>query len=309
MVPLFVTKQRGLTKLKTNVIKRHVRDSLKSLRRNGWMSVASISAVTVTLFMVGIFLAVLFNVNHVSRQVENDVRVRVYVERKTPQAAKDKLSKQLKKIPHVQKVTYRSRNAELNSIVSGYGSEWNMFKGDDNPLNDVYILKTNNSDSTMAVTKKARKLANVASASYGGDTARKLFKVAAKVRNWGVAFTVLLLLVAVFLISNTIRITIMSRREEIAVMRLVGATNGYIRWPFLLEGAWTGLFGSLIPIIIVDMGYGAVVSHSGLSVAANGYAFFNTMPFLFWLDLLLAGIGIVIGAAGAGLSMRRYLKV
>ncbi len=302
-------KQRGPTKLKTNVIKRHVRDSLRSLRRNGWMSVASISAVTVTLFMVGIFLAVLFNVNHVSHQVENDVRVRVSVDRKTPQAAKDKLAKQLKAIPHVEKVTYRSRNAELNSIVTGYGQQWKMFRGDDNPLNDVFVLKTKSSANTIAVTKKARKLANVDSASYGGDTARKLFKVADKVRNWGIGFTVLLLLVAVFLISNTIRITIMSRREEIAVMRLVGATNSYIRWPFLLEGAWTGLFGSIIPIVIVDMGYAAVISHSGLTVASNGYAFFSTMPFLFWLDVLLAGIGIVIGAAGAGLSMRRYLRV
>lgn len=295
--------------LKTEVIKRHVSDSLKSLRRNGWMSVAAVSAVTVTLLLVGIFMAIMFNGNRISQQVENDVQVRVYVDRNVNAAKKTKLRKQLKKLKNVTKVSYRSKSAELNTIVSGYGQQWKMFKGDENPLNDVFIVETNSPSATMSISKKAAKLDNVSDASYGGKTARKLFKYVDGVRNWGFGFTVLLLLLAVFLISNTIRITILSRRDEISVMRLVGATNSYIRWPFLLEGAWTGLLGSIIPMVFVDIAYNLAYGSMNISEAANGFSLYPVMPFLAWIDLLLAVVGIVIGAVGAVVSMRRFLKI
>ncbi|WP_127848931.1 permease-like cell division protein FtsX [Lacticaseibacillus hulanensis] len=295
--------------MKTEVIKRHISDSLKSLRRNGWMSVAAVSAVTVTLLLVGIFMAILFNGNRISQQVENDVQVRVYVDRNVNQKKKDKLRKELKDLSSVTKVTYRSKSTELNTIVSGYGSQWKMFKGDENPLNDVFIVETKSPSATMRIAKKAAKLDNVSDASYGGRTARKLFKYVDGVRNWGLGFTVLLLFLAVFLISNTIRITILSRREEIGVMRLVGATNSYIRWPFLLEGAWTGLLGSIIPMVFVDIAYKVAYNAMNISEASNGFSLYPVMPFLVWIDLLLAVIGIVIGAIGSVVSMRRFLKI
>lgn len=295
--------------METEVIKRHVGDSLKSLRRNGWMSVAAVSAVTVTLLLVGIFMAILFNGNRISHQVENDVQVRVYIDRNVNKTKKAALRKKLTKMKNVTKVSYRSKSTELNTIVSGYGSQWNMFKGDENPLNDVFIVETTSPDSTMAIAKKAQKLDNVSDASYGGKTARKLFTYIDGVRNWGFGFTVLLLLLAVFLISNTIRITILSRRDEIGVMRLVGATNSYIRWPFLLEGAWTGLLGSIVPMVFVDIAYHVVHGSMDISEASNGFSLYPVMPFLLWLDLLLAVVGIVIGAVGAVVSMRRFLKI
>ncbi len=302
-------KTKGVTNLKIEVIKRHIGDSLRSLRRNGWMSVAAVSAVTVTLLLVGIFMTVLFNGNRISHQVENDVQVRVYVDRNVNKAKKETLRKELKKMKNVTKVTYRSKSAELNNIVSGYGSQWKMFKGDENPLNDVFVVETSSPKSTMAIATKAKKLNNVSDASYGGQTARKLFTYIDGIRNWGVAFTILLLFLAVFLISNTIRITILSRRDEIAVMRLVGATSGYIRWPFLLEGAWTGLLGAIIPMVFVDIAYNLAYNSINLSEASNGYSLYPVMPFLVWVNVLLAVIGIVIGAAGSVVSMRRFLKI
>lgn len=295
--------------MKTEVIKRHISDSLKSLRRNGWMTVAAVSAVTVTLLLVGLFMAVLFNGNRVSKQVENDVQVRVYVERNANAKKKDALRKDLKDLKNVTKVTYRSKSTELKTIVSGYGQQWKMFKGDENPLNDVFVVETTSPEATLAVAKKAAKLDNVADASYGGKTARKLFKYVDGVRNWGFGFTVLLLFLAVFLISNTIRITILSRRDEIGVMRLVGATNSYIRWPFLLEGAWTGLLGAILPMVFVDIAYKVAYHSMNISEASNGFSLYPVMPFLLWIDLLLAGVGIVIGAVGAVVSMRRFLKI
>ena len=247
--------------------------------------------------------------HHVSEQVENDVQVRVYIEKKTTTKQRDALKTQLEKLDNVKKVTYRSRQQELNTIVGGYGSQWKMFSGDQNPLSDVFMVKTSNPKATIKVSKQAQKLNHVVDASYGGQTAKKLFNSVDSAQKWGLGFTVLLLFVAVFLISNTIRITILSRSDEIRIMRLVGATNSYIRWPFILEGAWTGLFGAVLPIVIVDIGYAVVYRSFSLSSGSNGYSLYGTMPFLLWLDLMLAGIGIIIGALGAVISMRRFLKI
>lgn len=292
-----------------DVFMRHVKDSLKSLKRNGWMSVAAISAVTVTLFLVGIFMALLLNVNRISGQFENDVRVRVLVSQKATKKQRDDLEEKLKDTKNVTKVTYRSRNQELDHVVGAYGSQWKMFSGDSNPLNDVFLVDTKTPKQTIGVAKKVKKYAGVESATYGGDAAKKLFKAVETIQRWGLGFTLLLLFVAIFLIYNTIRITILSRRSEIGVMRLVGATNRFIRTPFLLEGAWTGLFGSLLPIVLVDLGYTVVHNSANFTMGGNGFTLYPTMPFLLWLDLLIALIGIVIGALGAVLSMRKFLRV
>ncbi|WP_225048836.1 permease-like cell division protein FtsX [Lacticaseibacillus kribbianus] len=295
--------------MKPNVFKRHVIDSLKSLRRNGWMSVAAISAVTVTLLLVGIFLTLIANVNRASSQIENDVRVRVYIQKGTTKTQQATLKKQLKAMPQVEKITFRSSKQELNTIVGTYGTQWKMFSGDQNPLTNIFLVDTKKPTQTITVAKKAEKLKHVSEASYGGNTAKKLFATVSAIQRWGIGFTILLLFVAVFLISNTIRITILSREDEIRVMRLVGATNSYIRWPFLLEGAWTGLFGSILPMLVVDFGYGLVYRNANFTVAGNGFSLFPTLPFLFWLDLSVALIGIVIGALGAVVSMRRFLRI
>lgn len=150
---------------------------------------------------------------------------------------------------------------------------------------------------------------HVYDAKYGGASAKKLFNIVDNIQKWGIAISLLLLFVAVFLISNTIRITILSRKNEISIMRLVGATNGFIRWPFILEGAWTGLFGAIIPIIIVDLGYVWLYGIISNSLASTGYSLLTPSVFLFQIDTLLILIGIVIGAIGSGISMRRFLRI
>ena len=184
-----------------------------------------------------------------------------------------------------------------------------MFSGDQNPLSDVFMVKTNNPKATIKVSKTSSKTKPCGGRKLWRPDCEKLFNSVDSSTKWGLGFTVLLLFVAVFLISNTIRITILSRSDEIRIMRLVGATNSYIRWPFILEGAWTGLFGAVLPIVIVDIGYAVVYRSFSLSSSSNGYSLYGTMPFLLWLDLMLAGIGIIIGALGAVISMRRFLKI
>ena len=295
--------------MKAVTIKRHLRESFKSLKRNGWMSIAAVSAVTVTLLLVGILLSILLNINKVATDVENDVQVRVIIDRGTTKKQEAKLKKQLQKISGVKSIEFSSKQKELKNVVSVYGNEFKLFQGDDNPLSDVYVVSATSPETTIKVAKKAKKLKHVSDAKYGGASAKKLFKVVASIQRWGVTISILLLFVAVFLISNTITITIMSRKNEIAIMRLVGATNSYIRWPFILEGAWTGLLGAILPLIVVDALYIWLYGVLSESLAGTSYSLLTPGTFLWEIDLLLAAIGIVIGAIGSGLSMSRFLKI
>ncbi|MBM6772740.1 ABC transporter permease [Ligilactobacillus agilis] len=295
--------------MKTLTLKRHLTESFKSLRRNGWMSVAAISAVTVTLLLVGVLLSVLLNINKVAHDVERDVQVRVVINRGTNKEQIKQIKADLTKIKAVKKIKFSSRKQELKNVIGVYGDDFRLFQGDSNPLYDVYIVETNSPDQTIKVAKQAKKIKNVYDARYGGVAAKKLFKAVATIQKWGLTIGVLLLFVAVFLISNTIRITILSRKDEIGIMRLVGATNSYIRWPFVLEGAWTGLLGAVIPIILVDFGYNWAYAVLSKSFEGTAYRLLTPGQFLWEIDLLLAVIGIVIGALGSGLSMSKFLKI
>lgn len=290
-------------------LNRHLAESLRNLKRNGWMTAAAIAAVTVTLLLVGVLLSILLNVNKVASDVQNDVEVRVFIDRKTTKTEQQDLKKKLAKIDGVKSISYSSRKKELSNVVGSYGKEFRLFSGDDNPLYDVYVVKTETPKDTIKVAKKADQYQNVYQAQYGGASAKKLFRLVSGVRRWGVIISILLLFVAVFLISNTIRLTILSRRNEISIMRLVGATNSYIRWPFILEGAWTGLFGSIIPLLVVDFSYGWMYKVITASLHSTNIALLLPHTFLLEIDLLLILIGIVIGALGAGLSMGRFLKL
>lgn len=295
--------------MKFRTMGRHIRDAFKSLFRNGWMSVAAISAVAMTLILVGSFIAILFNVNKLASDVENDVSVRVFIDLAADETNKESLRAQLEQIPNVDTLTYSTRDEELNKLVGSYGEEFNLFGGDDNPLHDVYILNTEVPEQTGEVAATAEELDYVSKVEYGGTTAEKLFDTIATMRTIGLAIIAGLLLIAVFLISNTIRITIFSRSTEIEIMRLVGAKNNYIRWPFLIEGAIIGLIGALIPTGILIFAYNFLFDLGSQYLMGSNFALLAPAPFIYYLGLGLMGIGVILGSIGSVLSMTRFLKV
>lgn len=295
--------------MKLKTMWKHIKDAFKSFIRNGWMSVAAVSAVAVTLLLVGSFVALLMNVNKLASDVENDVSVRVYIDLAANEEQQTQLGEQLEELSEVEDVEYSSRENELEQVVGTYGSEFDLFEGDDNPLHDVYIVNTATPEQTSVVAEKAAEMDYVSQANYGGAEADKLFETMENVRNIGAIIIIALLLTAVFLISNTIRITIFSRSTEIEIMKLVGATNWYIRWPFVIEGAIIGLIGAIIPTAIISAVY-----VYGYEVISNYFVgtYFSLLPvnpFLFQLAGLLLGIGVVIGSVGSLLSIRKFLRV
>ncbi len=309
MVELFATKRKGNTDTMIRTFFRHLLESIKSLKRNGWMTVASISAVTITLSLVGIFMAVIINATKLAEDIESNVDVSVFIEYGTKQPEIDALEKELEDLDEVKAVKFSSADAELEKIKKSMGPKWDLFDEDSNPLYDVFVVSTNDPKKTKAVAKEAGDLENVYKADYGGLESEKIFKISEIVKTWGLAAAALLLFVAMFLISNTIRITIISRKREIQIMRLVGAKNGYIRWPFFLEGGWIGIIGSLIPVALMVFGYQQVYAVLNPILLRSNYSMVQPGNFSWQISIVLLAVGFIIGSLGSVLSMRRFLKV
>ena len=288
---------------------RHLLESIKSLKRNGWMTIASVSAVTITLTLVGIFMGVIMNATKLAQDIEKNVDVSVFVDIGTKQADMDKLKTELEGLDHVKGVRFSSKADELKKIQDAMGDAWQQFEGDSNPLYDVYVVSAENPQYTKNISKEAGELSNVFKADYGGTNSDRIFKIADAVKTWGLAAAVLLVFVAMFFISNTIRITILSRQREIQIMRLVGAKNGYIRWPFFLEGGWIGLLGSIVPVLIMVFGYNQVYRWVNPSLLRSNYSLLAPDTFTWQICLLMVVVGVVIGSIGSVMSMRRFLKV
>lgn len=305
---------------------RHLWQSIKNLKRNGWMTLAAISSVTITLTLVGIFAAFLLNTEKIASGIEKNISINTYLQQDSKDPVKSyvdpndsaktvenseyhQLFDKIKAIKGVTSIKYSSKDEQIAKVKAEYGDDWNLAEGDANPLLDVYIVKTSSPSKVKAVAKQIEKLEGIDSVSYGGTNTDKLFGLAKFIRTWGLVGTGLLVFVAIFLISNTIRITILSRKTEIQIMRLVGAKNGYIRAPFFFEGAWVGLLGTIIPALAIYFLYDYVFVHFNQKLMTQNLELYAPNPFVYYLIGALLVIGIIIGSLGSVLSMRRFLKI
>ena len=302
---------------------RHLIESLKSLKRNGWMTVAAVSSVTITLSLVAIFASVILNTAKLASDISNNVRIVVYMRKdiadnsktivKEGQTVKNndyhKIYDALTSMDHVSKVTYSSKEEQYEKLTETMGSEWKVFEGDSNPLYDAYIVDTTEHKYVDSVAAEAKKLEGVSEVQDGGANTQKLFALSDFIRVWGLVGAGLLIFIAVFLISNTIRITIISRSREIQIMRLVGAKNSYIRGPFLFEGAWIGLLGSVLPVVLVYFGYNMAYQTMNKNLVAQNLSMIEPHLFVPAMMGAVSVLGIFIGSLGSSISMRRFLKI
>ncbi|MDD9148081.1 MULTISPECIES: permease-like cell division protein FtsX [unclassified Sporolactobacillus] len=297
--------------MKPRTLKRHINESFKSLARNGWMTFASVSAVTVSLVLVGLFLMVMFNLNKIAGDIENDVQVRVYIDQSATGTQQNQLKSNLKQVKNVQSVTFQSKQQGLNNLLQSMGSDKSTFQDlqKQNPLPNVFILKTSRPEQTVQVAQEVRSLPYVSDVRYGKGTVEKMFQFVSIARNVGIVLIIGLLFTSVFLIANTIKLTIVARRREIEIMKLVGATNAFVRWPYFIEGLIMGILGSIIPVILVMIVYHFAYYNLGGSLSQM---FIRLIPYQTMtsnLSLLLIGIGAAIGVWGSLNSVRKFLKV
>lgn len=301
------TKSKEAILLKIRTFWRHIKEGFKSIGRNGWMSFAAVSAVSITLLLVGSLIGIVSNINSFATDIENDVSVRVYVDLAATDELQDELADQLVALDQVENVTFSSREDELDNVKGSYGDTFDLFEGDRNPLHDVFVVDTTTPEVTAAVAAEIEQMPYVSEVNYGGADADKLFQMTSTIRNVGGIIIVALLFTAVFLISNTIRITIFSRSTEIEIMKLVGATNWFIRWPFLIEGALIGFIGAVIPSAALWFLYDTIFGTVSGFLSGTTFALLPPNPFMYQLLLGLMAIGVTIGAVGSAFSMRRFL--
>lgn len=297
--------------MKAKTLSRHLREGVKNLSRNGWMTFASVSAVTVTLLLVGVFLAAIMNMNHFATKVEQDVEIRVHIDPAAKEADQKKLEEDMSKIAKVDSIKYSSKEEELKRLIKSLGDSGKTFElfEQDNPLKDVFVVKAKEPTDTAAIAKKIEKMQFVSNVQYGKGQVEKLFDTVKTGRNIGIALIAGLLFTAMFLISNTIKITIYARSTEIEIMKLVGATNWFIRWPFLLEGLFLGVLGSIIPIGLILVMYNSLQGVFNEKLGGTIFELLPYNPFVFQLAGLLMLIGALIGMWGSVMSIRRFLKV
>jgi cell division transport system permease protein len=296
--------------MKVRTMGRHLREGVKSLGRNGWMTFASVSAVTITLLLVGVFLILMLNLNNFASSVEDDVEIRVHIDLAAKQADKDALRANIEALPKVSSVQYSSKDEELKNLIESLGEEGQAFKlfEQQNPLNDVFIVKTKDPQDTIVVAKEIEKFPYAAKVKYGEKQVQKLFKVINVSRNIGLGLIIGLVFTAMFLISNTIKITIVARRTEIEIMRLVGATNSFIRWPFFLEGLFLGVLGSIVPIAVIIGSYNYLFDNVQTKLDGSFFELMPTFPLTIQVSILLVIIGACIGVWGSMISMRKFLQ-
>ncbi|MFC3931642.1 permease-like cell division protein FtsX [Streptococcus dentapri] len=297
---------------------RHLGESIVSLRRQGWMTVAAVSSVTITLTLVGLFIGVLLNIQKLGTDLENNLTINVYLAEGSSDPYETNgdgshndgfhaVYNQIQEIDGVKSIEFSSKNDQLADLQKEYGDAWS-YDESSNPLFDAYIVKVKSADQMKDIAEKIKGIEGVDDANYGGVDTDRLTNIVKRVRTGGIIGTVLLVFVAIFLISNTIRITIMSRKDDIVIMRLVGAKNSYIRTPFFFEGAWVGILGAIIPAIIVFFAYRWFDSRFGPSLAAENLGLYPANPFLIYLISGLFLTGIIIGSIGSLISIRRFLK-
>ncbi|MFE8696532.1 permease-like cell division protein FtsX [Cytobacillus sp. FJAT-53684] len=297
--------------MKARTLRRHFKESLKSLARNGWMTFASASAVTVTLILVGVFFVIMMNLNKVATTIEQEVEIRVHIDVAANEQDQKVLEQKIKSLPEVKTVRYSPKDEELDNLIDSFGEEGEAYKlfEQDNPLNDVLVVKTKDPEDVMKVAEKLEKMEYAAKVKYGQGEVEKLFSFINGARNVGLVLIVGLLFTAMFLISNTIKITIVSRRREIEIMRLVGATNGFIRWPFFLEGLWLGILGAVLPIVLIAVSYHYVYDFIAPRLQGNFMEILAFNPFVYQVSGLLLLMGALIGIWGSMMSVRKFLKV
>lgn len=274
------------------------------------MSIASATTVAIALTVLSIFLVLAFNVEYMAHTLESQVQLVAYThEDFHRELYRDVLLRRIKNMDGVSDVTFVTKEEALERLRDQFGEQRELLDGIEemNPLRDSFEITVPVPERVDEVAASVSELTSIESVSYEQEVLNRLFRLTNAVRMAGLVLVALLALATIFIISNTVRLTVYARRREIGIMKLVGATDAFIRWPFLLEGAILGLLGGLVAAGVTWWGYSRVVE--GMGQALPFVPVIGLNPFLWRMTQLLVLLGLLIGASGAVLSMRRFLKV
>lgn len=299
--------------MRFRVFKNIVKQGFQGMWRNRGMGLASIGSISAVLMILGIVLILILSINNLVLEVKTKFdEIQVYLEDGLTDSDLDSIEESIKSKDGVLSVVFRSREQGLEIMKEQWEEDSYVLEGleEDNPLQDSYIIQLEDIGYADSVVNSLKKMGGIEDVRYYKDIIDKLMIFANYIRFGGIAVIGILVLVSVFIISNTIKITVASRKREINIMKYVGATNGYIRGPFIIEGILFGLIGAILSIMLVNYGYGYFFK----SVSDKLYVLFTVYlvpPSLLIKDItiMFTAIGVGIGALGSIVSLKRFLNV
>ena len=291
---------------------RSIRDAFKSVFRNFSLSLASISCITITLVIVAVAIIASFNVDNFTKAIKKDVTIVVFVDREVKEDKIGVIKAKLEQIDNISDIKYKSKqeiqkemqetSAQLDAILKEYGEELN-------PLKDTFEVKVKDLEEIGTTAKTIENIDGVSSVNYGETMVNKFLSAFKTVEKITYVAVIALIIVTIFLIVNTIKLTIFSRKREISIMRLVGASNFTIKIPFVIEGMFLGILGAIVPILMVIYGYFALYNHFGGEFYSPLIRLITPEPFIYYISLIILGIGMVVGMIGSYQAVRKYLKI
>lgn len=286
-----------------------IKETYKSIRRNGFMSFASISTVAVSLLVLGMFLLIFLNTNHLAQQLESQVQISVYMQDSATTQDNMAVETAIKKIPGVKKVTFIPKTTALSKFKERLGDQQQLLDslGQENPFPNSFDVQVESSEKIKDVSTQIGKLPKVETAKFGQEVVEHLFKLTKILRFGGVILVIFLAMATLFIISNTIRLTVFARRKEVIIMRYVGATDWFIRWPFMLEGMTLGFCGAIISSLLINITYSALLNSIHATLAF--LPMLSATPLLYYVTVFLLVAGTGIGALGSFISLRKFLTV
>ncbi|MEG0077513.1 permease-like cell division protein FtsX [Anaerorhabdus sp.] len=292
---------------------RHIKEGFFGVGRHAAMSISSASAVTITLIIISIFVIFTVNVNSMTNKIEGEVQISVMIGYDSEaQENIDRIGLSIQEIPGVEAVTFSSKEEELDYFIASFTDdhEKEIFESyrEDNPMHHAYYVKVTDGSDLKPIATQIEAIEGVDTINYGGDSSVMLVNALDSVRTGGFVIVVALSLLAIFLIQNTIKVTILARANEIAIMRNVGAKNGFIRAPFVVEGMIIGALGAIIPIFATIFGYIFAYSKLNGILISSMFIMIPPHPFVLQISLLLLVVGMLVGLIGSFLSVTKYLR-
>ena len=296
-----------------NVISYLVKEGVKSTFKQKKMTSASIIIMCATMFIFGLFFAIGENVNSIIKQIESQQGIQIYILETATEEQIETLGNEIRKIDGVNKVAFVSKEDALNTVKSWFDTDQDLLTGydEENPFPASYFVTLTDLGLNEQVQEQIYKLENVDDIQSENNTINKLRDLANGIQIMTIIILTLLIVISIFIISYTIKLTVHARRKEISIMKYVGATNSFIRGPFIVEGIIIGIISAIITLVILGLSYNAIINKMGtsaiLQTVSIGLLSFADMFYLILTVYLILGIGI--GILGSSISMRKYLKV
>ena len=295
--------------MKISTAEYFVSESLNSIRRNGLMSLASLMTVALSLLILGVFIILVMNLNHMASVLESQVQVTVYLQDTLKEVEVREVGTRITKLPGVTRVNFIAKEEAMNRFKQRLGEQQGLLAelGEANPLPNSFEVKLDRPERVKPVALAIAQLKGVEAARYGQEVVEQLFSLTRMVRIFGVVLILFLGLAALFIIVNTIRLTVFARRREIGIMKYVGATDWFIRWPFIIEGVLLGFLGACIAVLPLTQFYSMLTGQVYESLAF--LPLLPKYPFMGYVNIFLLCAGIGIGALGSVISVKKFLKV